>query len=380
MMVRGVSTAGVACLLAFSAGAAEETSSPVDTSKSTPSKDLFLKADPGLLGERLKLPPKTTDLPIGPAPTGEPSISRKEMLRLRDRQEEKQNWMFVKPGQLTEDREKRDEENYLKDKWEMKEDLKKKGWWEYGSKDDKSGAAGHKAGDKPDRDQAELQLRTQRDQEDKGFLDKGRSISSGMALGKSKETGESAHQASELNLKDLFTGGSDSRASKDSDSGSIGLFSNTDASSRQDRETAQSRRQEFRDFLNTSRTSGSGSGNSSGSDASSPVSSPIGSGTLTTAGSSLNWLDNSSTRIQARESSSFSSPSAASSSSPSDFGRAPGASSSPFSGFTDSSRGGAGGFNSGFQSSQPSYRSSYDSSATRSMITPQMMAPPKRRF
>ena len=119
----------VGCIVSASAPCswADDALPPASASKATPAKDINLKVDPGLFGDRLKLPSKNIDVPMGPPPQSDGIPTRKDLLRMRDRREEKQNWMFVEPGQLTEDREKREEDNVLKDRWELKEDMKKKG-------------------------------------------------------------------------------------------------------------------------------------------------------------------------------------------------------------------------------------------------------------
>ncbi len=376
-MVRFVCATAITCSLFSGTAQAEDAASPAaDPSKSAPAKELN-KYDTGLLNERFKLPSKHVDVPLGIPTPSEPSMSRKDWLRIRDRQEEKQNWMFVEPGQITKEREQKEEANFLRDKWDMKEDAKKKSWWEYSDSSSRDGsAAGARSGaggDKRERIAAEQELRLriqrERDRDDKTSLDKNRSISSGMDLnGRSKESAEAGHQSSELNMKDLFTGGSgsESKSGRTSGMSTLDLFP-TDGSSRErDTSQSQSRRQDFRDFLNASRVSKSSVPDSAGASGSGPGSSSFGSLGATPGNSGLDFLGGSA-RAAARDS--FGSPA--------DFGRAPSATSfAPGSGgFSDSGRSSALGPNS--QSQQPAFRSS---AAPRDYITPQMMAQPKRRF
>lgn len=333
--------------------AADSTPAGVEAQKATPLKDLRdIKLETGIWDRRLKVPGSgggNVDVPMSLPPVERP-LSRKEFLRLKDRIEEKKDWAFVEQGQLTEDREAKSVDDAFKDKWDLKQEMKRRSWWEYGSKNGSSDArteAGLREaglGDSDSRNGRGMRLDDGLEGGRTGDLKKNRA-----EIGGSDNL--AAHQASELSLKDIFSNGSSaSKSSRGVDFGLKDLFATgANPLSSADREAEAAKRQEFRDFLNQSRVP---KATINGFNSSSPV----GNG-LEDAGSRDTFNRGFGSDTQSRMS---------------EFGRPPGTS-----GFANRLDAGVpNGFSSGAYSSQAP--ATYEQ--PRTLITPQMMTQPKRRF
>ncbi len=336
--------------------AADAPTKPLDTSNASPAPSTAVrdfKLDPGLLGERVKVPGRNLDVPFLQPQPSEPGISRKDYLRLKDRMEERENWMFVEPGQLSEERAEREENEVLKNRWDAKEELRKKSWWEYGGKNNSSltplSVSKNLSPQRKEQVENELRLRLARQLQNRETNERaGKSGGRNDSQGKSGT--EAAHQYGELSMKDLFSSSPDTKAG--SDVGFKELFTTSGDSSgfsSRDRESSQARRQEFKDFLNISRIPKASSSDLGASPVSSSPSilggSDFGKASQFVPKEPLGGAD-------------FSRPS----------------SSSGFGAFTDPSR--TPSYANPYSAPPPSYRSS----PSREYITPQMMAPPKRRY
>ena len=131
-------------------------------------QDLGLEG--GLLSGRMKFSGNKPEV-AAPGGSGEMLINRRDLLRLKDQQEEKANWMFLEPGQLQREREKKEEQGSLRDRWDVQDDFKKKSWLEYGTQKPTSGSDASSSGGFPelksqsryDSDLRSRQLMDQRD-------------------------------------------------------------------------------------------------------------------------------------------------------------------------------------------------------------------------
>lgn len=311
-----------------------------------------LNLEPGLLDQRVRLSGRAPDAPMS-APPSEPSMTRQDYLRLKDRVEAKENWMFVDQDKLNQDREKSTQDDAFKDKWELKQDLKKREWWEYGTKNSTTASTATSGKDLTDPSQMDDATRAQvaRKLREEGATRD--SLSPTRRTGADRST--STHQYSALSMKELFQPGADAKAGRGSELGLNELFGNNSRSST-DRDPGALRRQEFRDFLNVSRVPKPAAPVEAGPSPLSPGSSPgafndpLQAGLRPVAGGrdglGLNGA--------------------------ADVGRAPGA--SGFGNYYDLNRPSSYGPQA---NNNQSFRS-LDSS--RNLITPSMMEPPKRRF
>lgn len=327
-----------------------DAASEVRTALPKAPQDLGL--DGGFLSGRMKFSGSKPDLSL-PSGGGETLINRRDFLRLKDQQEEKENWMFLEPGQLQREREKKEEEGSLRDRWEVLEDFKKKSWLEYGSRKPSPGSESSSSGGVPelksqsrfDSDLRSRQLMESRDGFSRG--DRGRSSSSSGGRERS-----SVHQYRELNMSDLVNMGEDkgSRYDDVADPGLKGLFGGDYLNTRE-RDEALNRKKQFTEFLNQSRVGGT---------VRPPAETSLPSGNDAAAlRNSFGMVG----RISARDGLSG--------------GQDPAGSSSALRGAYDPNRG----LDPSSLYSRPSPAGSYRSYETpRSYITPEMMQAPKRRF
>lgn len=327
-------------------------SGEVRTALPKTAQDLGLEGGP--LSGRMKFSGNKPEVTL-PGGGGETLINRRELLRLKDQQEEKANWMFLEPGQLQREREKKEEQGSLRDRWDVQDDFKKKSWLEYGTQKSTSGSEGASSGAVPElksqsRFDADLRNRQLQERDVFGRGDRGRSSSSSGSRDRS-----SVHQYRELNMSDLVNMGEDrgSRYDDVAEPGLKGLFGGDYLNTR-DRDEALNRKKQFTEFLNQSRVGGAGrppadtlpSTGSPGSDAAS-------------LRNSFGMVG----RISARDGLSG--------------GQDSGASGSALRGAYDPSRGSD---PSSFYSRPTSGNGFRGSETPRIYITPEMMQPPKRRF
>ena len=213
-----------------------------------------LNLEPGLLDQRVRLSGRAPDAPLS-APPSEPTLTRRDFLRLKDRMEAKENWMFVDPQKIDQDREKSAQDDAFKDKWELKQDLKKREWWEYGSKSASSAsslsssATARELSDPSQMDDAtRAQVARKLREEDAKSRE---TLSSTRRTGSGSDSLGSTHQYSALSMKELFQPGNDAKTGRSSELGLSELFGNNARNT--ERDSIALRRQEFRDFLNVSR-------------------------------------------------------------------------------------------------------------------------------
>lgn len=349
----GGATAGPATPSAAAAAAKGDSLKSDDLKKLSIAKNLNL--EPGILDQRVRLSGRAPDAPLS-APPSEPSLTRRDFLRLKDRVEAKENWMFVDQEKLNQDREKSAQDDVFKDKWELKQELKKREWWEYGNKNSTTASSSSSTSAKELTDPSQMDDAT-RAQVSRKLRDE--DSKSRESLSPSRRTGNdsagSTHQYSALSMKELFQPGVDSKTGRSSDLGLNDLFGNNSRSSA-DRDPGALRRQEFRDFLNVSRVPKPPTPVESSTSPLSPgslpggFSDPLQTGMRPTIAGRDGLGMNGSPEI----------------------GRGSGA--SGFGNFYDMNRPGANGPQA---NNSPSFRSLESS---RNLITPSMMEPPKRRF
>ncbi|MBM3846461.1 MAG: hypothetical protein FJ405_09270 [Verrucomicrobia bacterium] len=208
--------------------------------------------EPGLLDGKLKLRSRSPETPDGPLPS--PGVSRRDFLRLKDQAEEKKNWAFVEPGQFKEEREQK-ESDPMRDRWEVQDDLRPRSWWEMDP--------GSSSGSSPSsQSKFENDLRTRQllrlRSPDANRPGTGPSLNPGLSRDSSKVAG--AHQNSSLSMRDLVGAPEEaSRFEKYDHSRQFGLneIFHVEPMSRREKEEWNTRRLEFRDFLNQSRVGGS---------------------------------------------------------------------------------------------------------------------------
>lgn len=203
--------------------------------------------EPGLLDKRVRLSDRApADASVAP-PTSEQGMNRRDFLRMKDKLEAKDNWMFVDEESINKEREKSTSDEAFKDKWEKKQDLKKREWWEYSGKDSSGSGNPQDISDPSQLDDAtKAQVaRKLREQDPTGK--EGSTSTKAGALAKSGD-----HQYGALSMKDLFQSGTDAKTARGSDLGLSDLLGR-DAYSSVSKEGLAQRRQEFREFLNVSR-------------------------------------------------------------------------------------------------------------------------------
>lgn len=203
--------------------------------------------EPGLLDKRVRLSDRAPgDASVTP-PTSEQGMNRRDFLRMKDKLEAKDNWMFVDEESINKEREKSTSDEAFKDKWEKKQDLKKREWWEYSSKEPSSSTNPQDISDPSQLDEAtKAQVARKLREQDPTARD-GSAVGKAGALGKSGD-----HQYGALSMKDLFQSGAEGKANRGSDLGLSDLLGR-DAYSSMNKEGLAQRRQEFREFLNVSR-------------------------------------------------------------------------------------------------------------------------------
>ena len=224
------------------------TASEVRTDLPGRSSDLGL--DGGLLSGRLKLSNGRLD---APAPSGggvDALISRRDLLRMKDAQEEKQNWMFLEPGQLQRERTQKEEEGSLRSRWDMQEDFKRRSWLEYGTQKTTPGSQPSSLPELKSQSRYDSDLRSRQLMDTKDGVSRF-DRSAGASSITSRERA-SAHQSGELNMSDLVGQRNPARFEDPPEEGLRGLFGGQSLNPRE-REGIQNRKKEFTDFLNQSR-------------------------------------------------------------------------------------------------------------------------------
>ena len=219
--------------------------------RSMPGRDL--KLDGGLFSGRMKFSNKP-ELPSPGPGTGEPGMNRRDFLRMKDAKEEKENWMYLERGQLQREREKKEDEGGLRSRWDIQEDLRKKSWLDYGSQ--KSSGESSASGTQPE---ARSQAQYEAELRDRQLFDRkeGSKRFDGSLSPNSRKTtsttrdATATHQVGELNLRDLV-GGAPSRYEENGDLSFKDVFGG-DYINLKERETAQTKRLDFQNFLNQSR-------------------------------------------------------------------------------------------------------------------------------
>ncbi|MBI1841883.1 MAG: hypothetical protein HYR88_13675 [Verrucomicrobia bacterium] len=313
--------------------------------RSAPGRDLNL--DGGFFSGRMKFGVRP-DLPSPGPGTAENGISRRDFLRIKDMKEEKENWMYLERGQLQREREKKEDEGGLRSRWDVQDDLRKKSWLDYGSQKAPGDAPGGGGAQPESRSQAqyEAELRDRQlfDRKDGSRRYDGSLSPSASKSGAGRETG-GAHQVGELNLRDLV-GGGPSRFEENSDFSFKDLFGGEYVNLKE-RETAETKRLDFQNFLNQTRTPTRSSAESSGGLRDLPQGLQHSFGSFGRVAGRDGWGE----------------------------GRSPGAGNSPLGGAFDPSFGSTVPGNA--QGAPLPYRS-FD--PAKSYITPSMMQPPKRRF
>ncbi len=227
-----------------------------------PGRTSDLGLDGGLLSGRLKFSNGRVD---APAPTGggaDALISRRDLLRMKDAHEEKQNWMFLEPGQLQRERTQKEEEGSLRSRWDLQEDFKRRSWLEYGIQKPNPGSQPGSLPELKSQSRYDSELRSRQ------LLDSKDGVSrfnrgSGATSITSRER-DSAHQSGELNMSDLVGQRNPARFEDPPEEGLRGLFGGESLNPRE-REGIQNRKREFTEFLNQSRVGARPPGDPSGS-------------------------------------------------------------------------------------------------------------------